>query len=534
MMEALTEASPCPRCGRQLIEVGDDKRFLGCYCGYKFDRDLSREAVVEDKEEAEPERTLRVPFWEHEGRCYESIVQDGDPKFLSFEGEKFVLDDHLIVDGLKLKPARGAYTFTNQPSPDVGSLYAGVYRVVYDYFSHIDSRVHKFLALYVMHGYVLAKSPGTIFLWFVGRKRSGKTTIQLIMERIGYRPFAAVDPTEATVFRTLGCDVEYAPLIIVKEYERASPAMRQIAREGNIPGSTVPRVDKDTTGAFFVNSYHTYGSRVVGSNKLHGEEADMDRYCVIKCMKLKPRRPRSELLRKKEVIDGLSALRDRLLLWKVANYQSISFPYEDPTGKINDGRDWENYGGIITLAGMVSPELESEIRDFVTEHLEESAEEEKSAATSLLMEAVQDLAIPANKEGDSYRIAFRDIWEQFKKSCTESRAEDGSIVPNRLVGPNGEVISTTKAGRILKDLLMGKPVRWGSGKDTQRGYVWTDQILGALSATGSTGATGLEGQTEAFQASLTVNESGQPEAQTGPPRPIEPVTPVQPVAEAHP
>ncbi len=484
----------------------------------------SKETEAEEKP-----KSLQVPFWLDDGVPYEAVLDCSDilrepaPNWLTFEDGQFKLEDEIQVNGRVLKPARTTtYAYAGEPVLPVALLYEDVYEVFSDYFSHLDGRVNKFLALYTLHSYVLTKSAGTIFLWFVGRKRSGKTTVQLIFERLAYRPFAAVDPTEATVFRTLGCEVEYGPLIIVKEFERASASMRQIAREGNIPGSTVPRVDKDTTGAFFVNSYHTYGGRVVGSNKIHGDEADMDRYCTIKCMKLKPRRPRSELLRKDEVMRRLSSLRDALLVWKVASYQELKFPYEDPTGAIQDGRDWENYGGIITLAGMVSPELESEIRDFVSEHLRESEEDEKSAVASLLLESVQNLATVENREGDSYRIAFRDIWEGLKVQCTEHRAKDGSIDDN-LVSPKGEVISTTKAGRILKDQLMGKPDRWEIDGKTQRGYVWAAQILRALSPTGSTSPTGLGGQKEPFQTALPINENESTEAQNPPLRPLEPV-----------
>lgn len=42
---ATLEGQNCPKCGRSLVGVGDDKRFLECLCGYKFDSFLSREAV---------------------------------------------------------------------------------------------------------------------------------------------------------------------------------------------------------------------------------------------------------------------------------------------------------------------------------------------------------------------------------------------------------------------------------------------------------------------------------------------------------
>lgn len=45
-------SSPCPRCGKPLVVVGDEGRFLECsgLCGYRFDAFLSKEAAANDAE----------------------------------------------------------------------------------------------------------------------------------------------------------------------------------------------------------------------------------------------------------------------------------------------------------------------------------------------------------------------------------------------------------------------------------------------------------------------------------------------------
>lgn len=50
-MSVSVEPSVCPKCGKALVEIGDDRRFLECACGYKFDTFMSRE-VQTTKEEA--------------------------------------------------------------------------------------------------------------------------------------------------------------------------------------------------------------------------------------------------------------------------------------------------------------------------------------------------------------------------------------------------------------------------------------------------------------------------------------------------
>ena len=237
-------------------------------------------------EETPKVRKLCVPYWALEEQCFEAVKVQGKDQFLTWDGAKFTFSEDLENGiGAIIKPldyTASPYTFLleeieSATVPSVAELYSELHEIISSYYSHLDSRLLKFCALYIIHSYILTKSIGTIFMWFVGRKRSGKNTIQLIAEKSGYRAFSGVNPSESAIYRTLGCEVEYAPLIIVREYQYANENMKTIAREGDIPGSTVPRSDK-VGDIFVVNHYHLHGSRIVGSNKLFGEEADMDRY----------------------------------------------------------------------------------------------------------------------------------------------------------------------------------------------------------------------------------------------------------------
>ena len=163
--------------------------------------------------------------------------------------------------------------------PSLGDVFSETHRIVSDYYAHPDDGAQKFLALYLVHSYILGKSLGTIFIWLVGAKRTGKTTLQMIAEEIGYRAFGGVDPSEASIYRTLGHEVEYAPLVICREYEHATDLMRRIQREGNIPGGTVSRNDKNDSGNYEPNEYFLYGSLINASNKLFGEDVDLPGSC---------------------------------------------------------------------------------------------------------------------------------------------------------------------------------------------------------------------------------------------------------------
>lgn len=486
-------------------------------------------------------KRLRVPFWAHGSQCYEAALVDGKPSFVFYDNKKGRFDfrygielgyDTMLVpyEATESKYSLSSALLLEASVPQLGELYNEVHHIVQDYFAHLDARVKKFMALYIMHGYILTRSLGTVFVWLVGAKRAGKSTLQLICERLGYRVFSGVGASEPAIYRTLGHEVEYAPMIIVKEYGMASELMKTIAREGDVPGSTIPRSDKEGD-AFVVNHYRIYGSRVVGSNVLHGDEADMDRYMVVKCMHLKPHRPRAELYRSRGITATLVELRNRILLWKVGVFGSLEFPFEDPRNEILEGRDWEHFGGIITLASMVSEELERDVRDLIRAYLAETAEEAKSSITSMLLEIVQNLATKERMEGDLYRIPFADIWEEVEKDSTPF-IEAGVKVPTKVVTPDGAVLTSTRAGKVLKEQLLGKAERWydtsGSMPKRVRGYTWTRRLLRILdnsNGTGGTTGTGLKNSDE----SNTLLNFAQTDGQNISPSSSEAVPPVLPV-----
>ncbi len=439
-----------------------------------------------------------VPFWPGKDVCYEAIRVMGRDVFLYYSDGKYAFADYIDTDYARVHPIQyiKPYEFTDTPEKpslltkqplSTKQVFDMVHKIVSDYYFYPDPRFYKFMSLFIMHTYILAKSIGTIFIWLIGAKRSGKTTIQTVSEMLGYRPFSGVDPSEPTIYRTLGWEVEYAPLIIIREFEEANDIMRMIAREGDIPGATVPRVDKEYE-KMVVRNFHIFGGRIVASNKLHGNEADSDRYMYVRSVHGKPKKPRSQLYRDKAVIQLLNDTRNELLLWRVANYSTFAVPDED--AEIKEGRDWEHFGGIITLAKMVSPELEQEMRGFVKEYLKEKDEESNNGTISVITNTILSLAKENEyRLGDSVRIPFDRIWSELKNIFPAYVDKDGSRSDTKLMGDDNRAISTNWVGKLIKEQLFGHPKRWGSGPDTKRGYIWLQSDLEALSATLATGAT---------------------------------------------
>ena len=451
----------------------------------------------------EKEISIFVPFISAKDSCFEAITLGGRDSFLGFDDGKYIAPDVLEISDTKVyrpvQDSRYPYSFEEIPTtvPDVRDLYQRVFRFWSDYFAHSNPTVIKYEALYTIHSYILPNSPGVIQEWLIGRSRTGKTTAGTINYNLGYRAFGGVNPSEAAIYRTLGYTVEYGPMVILAEYEKASDDMRAISRDSDIPGSGVPRVDKEGEGGTFkVHTYFTFGSRFIGANSIPANynEADMDRMHIINGEHLKPKRPRAELLRKKDVIKGLSDLRNDLLAWKVANFATLNVPTEDPKGEITEGRDWEHYGGIIYIASLVAPELEHEIRTYILDYLNEAAEARKSSVQSLLTRIVTEKA-PQDEQVSiaGYQMAFSDIWAALAQECNPV-VYKGVQDNTKLITPDGEVVTFTSVGSMLRDQLFGKKVRITRDGHTVTGYKWSKDTLLSLGSFshGSHGSHGLD------------------------------------------
>lgn len=94
------EASKCPRCAKDLVEVGDEGRFFECICGYKFDTFLTREAAP-----AEPEP---VSWKDVDIALSSTIKRDSPTKLIVFAAMILTqTEDDQINVGLQAESATG-------------------------------------------------------------------------------------------------------------------------------------------------------------------------------------------------------------------------------------------------------------------------------------------------------------------------------------------------------------------------------------------------------------------------------------------
>jgi hypothetical protein len=276
----------------------------------------------------------------------------------------------------------------------------------------------------------------------------------------------------------------------------------------------------------------------VASNRLHGDEADMDRYHIIKTEHGNPNKPRSDLYREQSVIEKINDIRNKLLLWKLANFSTFKVPARDNI--IKDGRDWEHYGGIITLAGMISPELQKEMYDYILEIIKEKVEDEQNSVVALTAKAILGLA-ERQKELigidniKRVRIPFNDIWQKLAEDCTPITTDPNTGDIKKLQCPDGKILTYTSLGKLIQEQLFGKQERWRENQVIYRGYSWSIDELEKLKTfvTGVTSVTGFSKIDAKTQTNLITNETNSDNSQNTPKNdglnPQKPVTLVTPV-----
>jgi P4 family phage/plasmid primase-like protien len=112
------EPSVCPKCGKILVEVGDDKRFLECICGFKFDTFTSRE-VPRTREEASGPEVAGSNIRERAHALAERIMEEKTFATLNGSEEILYYDGGIYREGGELQVKALAQDLA--PTADLGN-----------------------------------------------------------------------------------------------------------------------------------------------------------------------------------------------------------------------------------------------------------------------------------------------------------------------------------------------------------------------------------------------------------------------------
>jgi hypothetical protein len=209
-------------------------------------------------------------------------------------------------------------------------------------------------ALWVAHTHVLDAFETTPFLAVTSpEKRCGKTRLLDVLELLVARPWRAIMPSEAVLFRKINA---VAPTLMLDETDAIFNAkrsgdtepLRALLNAGNRRGATVPRCVGPTQQLV---DFHVFGAKVLtGIGSLPDTIAD--RSIPIRLARKRPDE-RAQRFRRREALERSEPLRQDLESWAA---DAVAW-LEQARPEIPDGLDdraeeaWEPLLAIAELAG---------------------------------------------------------------------------------------------------------------------------------------------------------------------------------------
>ena len=150
-------------------------------------------------------------------------------------------------------------------SVSIDSIYIQVKRFVSEYNDQDESKL-TLVALDIIFSYFQDKFATTHYTGIVGDNDSGKSSLGITFEALGYRPVYMTDPSAANVFRCLGNIEQGQCTIILDEADKIdkSPEMMAILKTGYQLSGKVPKINNNTLRQEF---FWTYGLKIIIAEK---------------------------------------------------------------------------------------------------------------------------------------------------------------------------------------------------------------------------------------------------------------------------
>lgn len=215
------------------------------------------------------------------GILREAVTISGLPVFLEYDNGEFKIVENIEEQGRIIKPPNPEeypyepYQFSNMnevleyveraKSVSIDSIYIQVKRFVSEYNDQDESKL-TLVALDIIFSYFQDKFATTHYTGIVGDNDSGKSSLGITFEALGYRPVYMTDPSAANVFRCLGNIEQGQCTIILDEADKIdkSPEMMAILKTGYQLSGKVPKINNNTLRQEF---FWTYGLKIIIAEK---------------------------------------------------------------------------------------------------------------------------------------------------------------------------------------------------------------------------------------------------------------------------
>ena len=208
------------------------------------------------------------------------------------------------------------------------------------HFDHLDERVYDIMAAAVAWSYFYRDVKGsTPYLLFLGPWRSGKTRALETLEALCYRAVRVVDPSEASLFRTVEL---FRPTLLIDEAQIVDGNVRAILASGYRYGAKVARViDPEAKGLEGIRFFSTF-SFIIYASREEPPGDILSRSIVINCEK--NARPLARRIDEAKALE----LRTRWLAQRLRYFGKIEVRFDEFTS--DDGRLQELFSPLLVMA----------------------------------------------------------------------------------------------------------------------------------------------------------------------------------------
>lgn len=215
------------------------------------------------------------------GPLHEAAILNGRPLFLKYEDNEVKLVEKIEEANRIIRPPYSEeypyepyefadieeiQSFVNQAkSTSIDSLYLVAKQIVEEYNDQ-DCKKIVLIATDILFSYFQDKYATTHYISIVGDNDSGKSSLGITFEAVGYRPVYMTDPSAANIFRCLGSIEPGQCTIILDEADKIdkSPEMMAILKTGYQLNGKVPKINTNTLKQEF---FFTYGLKIIISER---------------------------------------------------------------------------------------------------------------------------------------------------------------------------------------------------------------------------------------------------------------------------
>ena len=288
-----------------------------------------------------------------------------------------------------------------------------------------DLRFYDFVGVFVISTYFYDIFTAFPRVYIVGPFGSGKTRLGLLIAYLSRHGFSIIDPTEASVFRSIEA---YGPTIYIDE-SSLEEGLDKILSAGYKKGIQVPRVDKTSREEFIVTLHNIYTPTIFGFIELPNERL-RQRSIVVNMLKAPDPNPE----KKDPEAEDLEWLREELYLARLTRANEVNESMKVVKNVIGDsfvGREFELWYPLLTIAKLCGDEVFNNLLSLAREDVEkrklelwseekivlagievifkERGEDEITFMTSYLREKIKEILI---NEGEFNENEFEKLWNE--------------------------------------------------------------------------------------------------------------------------